>query len=223
MLTKLHDLRDIGKIIFIVATNYAERIDPAIKREGRLDRTLLLLPPDRDGRKKIIRDILKIQTNYDSEIEKAADITKLWTWKELDSVRKEVDSIEDPKKRIDKFTENLKNKNPNIKTETYFSRFFLNNSGNSGIKSHKEIDKTPWGEFLSLLVIKFGLEDKIDKQKFKVLAENRVRYNQILERKEYGISQFFKGKNHSTTSCIDYSNFEESVRHTLESECKKNE
>lgn len=50
MLTKLQDLRDTGRSIFIAATNYYERIDSAIKRRGRFDAKFLLSLPDRKRR-----------------------------------------------------------------------------------------------------------------------------------------------------------------------------
>ena len=46
MLTKLQDLRDSRRCIFIIATNYYERIDSAIKRRGRIDEHFLLSLPD---------------------------------------------------------------------------------------------------------------------------------------------------------------------------------
>ncbi|MFK4592907.1 hypothetical protein ABIF55_008321 [Bradyrhizobium diazoefficiens] len=52
MLTKLADLRASKSVLFVVATNYAERIDAAIKRQGRIDQHLLLLPADKERRKK---------------------------------------------------------------------------------------------------------------------------------------------------------------------------
>jgi hypothetical protein len=55
MLTKINDLRKVERSIFIIATNYANRIDPAIKRPGRIDRQYLLLPPDIGKRNEIIR------------------------------------------------------------------------------------------------------------------------------------------------------------------------
>ena len=50
MLTKLSDLRTDGRLIFVIATNYEERIDPALTRTGRIDLRLPLLPPDTAGR-----------------------------------------------------------------------------------------------------------------------------------------------------------------------------
>jgi len=50
MLTKLQDLRDSEGCIFIIATNYYERIDSAIKRRGRIDDQFLLCLPDLEQR-----------------------------------------------------------------------------------------------------------------------------------------------------------------------------
>jgi hypothetical protein len=56
MLTKFAKLRKSESVIFIVATNYEERIDPAIKRAGRIDKHYLVLPPDNARRMKIMLD-----------------------------------------------------------------------------------------------------------------------------------------------------------------------
>lgn len=55
MLTKIAELRKRQNVIFIVATNYEERIDPAIKRAGRIDLRYILLPPDSAARFKIMQ------------------------------------------------------------------------------------------------------------------------------------------------------------------------
>jgi hypothetical protein len=55
MLVKLKDLWERKRCIFIIATNYAERIDPAAKRLGRIDATLLVNPPDRAQRANILK------------------------------------------------------------------------------------------------------------------------------------------------------------------------
>ena len=55
MLTKLQDLRDAENCIFIVATNYYERIDSAIKRRGRMDEHFLLSIPDQEQRLRILQ------------------------------------------------------------------------------------------------------------------------------------------------------------------------
>lgn len=57
MLTKINGLRAQERVIFIIATNYENRIDPAIKRTGRIDQQYLLLPPDLKKRHAILRDL----------------------------------------------------------------------------------------------------------------------------------------------------------------------
>jgi adenylate kinase family enzyme len=54
MLTKLQDLRDAEGCIFILATNYYERIDSAIKRSGRIDEKFLLCLPDAKQRQELL-------------------------------------------------------------------------------------------------------------------------------------------------------------------------
>jgi cytidylate kinase len=58
VLTKFKDLRDKKKSILIIATNYSERIDKAIKRKGRIDDLYLLLPPNKEQRYNIFKYLL---------------------------------------------------------------------------------------------------------------------------------------------------------------------
>jgi SpoVK/Ycf46/Vps4 family AAA+-type ATPase len=58
MLTKIQDLRSSQRVIFVIATNYENRIDSAIKRTGRIDRRYLLLPPDADARAELVSKTL---------------------------------------------------------------------------------------------------------------------------------------------------------------------
>jgi hypothetical protein len=58
MLTKIADLRSGRTALFIIATNYEDRIDSAIKRTGRIDKKYLVLPPDREKRLSIIGEFL---------------------------------------------------------------------------------------------------------------------------------------------------------------------
>ena len=59
MLTKLNNLRRKKRLIFMMATNYAYRIDPAIRRTGRVDENYLLLPPDQAARMRMLGDLLE--------------------------------------------------------------------------------------------------------------------------------------------------------------------
>jgi|GEM_PF-1991290 len=54
MLPKLADLRSRKRSIFFIATNFFERIDPAIKRAGRIDNCYLVQLPDKEKRKQLI-------------------------------------------------------------------------------------------------------------------------------------------------------------------------
>lgn len=68
MLTKLAGLRKRENVIFMIATNYEDRIDAAIKRTGRIDNKYLLLPPDSTKRLNILESFPTIGT-YINEAE----------------------------------------------------------------------------------------------------------------------------------------------------------
>ena len=55
MLTKLTDLHDCKRSIFIISTNYEDRIDRAAKRKGRIDDRLPIGPPDSTRRRIILQ------------------------------------------------------------------------------------------------------------------------------------------------------------------------
>lgn len=58
MLPKLQSLRDKKNCIFIIATNYAERIDDAIKRAGRIDASYVFMQPGYLRRTQLIYDFI---------------------------------------------------------------------------------------------------------------------------------------------------------------------
>jgi cell division protease FtsH len=47
--------RDSGTVIVIAASNFVDKLDPALLRPGRFDRQVLVAPPDRNGREAILR------------------------------------------------------------------------------------------------------------------------------------------------------------------------
>jgi hypothetical protein len=54
MLNRLQDLRDAcprQEVCFLLATNYVDRIEPALLRKGRIDRAVPLVYPDRESRR----------------------------------------------------------------------------------------------------------------------------------------------------------------------------
>lgn len=61
MLTKLQSLKQHGeknRLIFIIATNYEDRLDRAITRTGRIDQRFPIVPPDEDARYCLIRNFM---------------------------------------------------------------------------------------------------------------------------------------------------------------------
>lgn len=76
MLTKINNLRRGERVIFMVGTNYADRIDRAIKRAGRIDERLLVMPPDLSRRRRIIKGELELRGDSragdEAQIEDAA-------------------------------------------------------------------------------------------------------------------------------------------------------
>jgi SpoVK/Ycf46/Vps4 family AAA+-type ATPase len=60
MLVKIRDLWKAKRVIFVIATNYEERIDHAAKRKGRIDHSYLVLPQDKPSRLLILtRELFK--------------------------------------------------------------------------------------------------------------------------------------------------------------------
>lgn len=60
LLTELDGVGSDNEGVFVLAaTNHPWDVDPALRRPGRLDRMLLVLPPDRDAREAILRTHLR--------------------------------------------------------------------------------------------------------------------------------------------------------------------
>jgi hypothetical protein len=55
MLPKLQDLHDRSQVLVFVLTNFFGRLDPAIRRLGRIDHMIGIGPPDETQRKKTLR------------------------------------------------------------------------------------------------------------------------------------------------------------------------
>ena len=60
LLTELDGVGSDNEGVFVLAaTNHPWDVDPALRRPGRLDRTLLVLPPDREAREAVLRTHLR--------------------------------------------------------------------------------------------------------------------------------------------------------------------
>lgn len=86
MLPKLQSLKTRGSVIFGIATNYKERLDRAITRQGRVDHDWAVLPPDFTSRIVIIAEILKRQhlNEHQPAVRKFAANTAFFSYPELE-------------------------------------------------------------------------------------------------------------------------------------------
>jgi SpoVK/Ycf46/Vps4 family AAA+-type ATPase len=79
----LHELDGVGSqnenVFVLGATNHPWDVDPALRRPGRLDRTLLVLPPDERAREAIFRTHLKDRPIASVDLQRLARQTDGYT------------------------------------------------------------------------------------------------------------------------------------------------
>ncbi len=183
MLVKIKDLREKNNIIFIIATNYEERIDKAIKRIGRIDNSFLVLPPCKDTRKNIFYDIISKQEKKDikDEQEKKAleaawkkikgkeiedviiNSTALYTYKEFEKL---IYSLIDELKTDTKFEINR-----NVIPKPSIS--ILSYSKKIGIEKNEKVIQKPITEFLVLVYLKCEVYE-LDKNCYNSFDEDEI-------------------------------------------------
>ena len=181
MLVKIKELRTKKKSIFIIATNYEDRIDKAIKRTGRIDNKFLILPQNKTARLKIVenqfdekwsgkkgkKEEKEQQMEFRAKIDmKEFDLflnkTCLMCFSELCDAVKEVlnkQKFRDENElygAFNKASENLES--TLIELKSYESRF---NKGDLRFKGNQE----PHKEFLLLLWLKLeSIKEKEEKE-----------------------------------------------------------
>jgi len=84
-------LGDEKRRSFIVgATNFVGDLDPAFLRPGRIDEVVVVLPPDREARREILRVhtevVRSVPISSDVNLDQLADETYLWTGAELEKL-----------------------------------------------------------------------------------------------------------------------------------------
>ncbi|WP_250478579.1 MULTISPECIES: ATP-binding protein [unclassified Caballeronia] len=161
MLTKLNDLRRRQRCLFVVATNYEDRIDAAIKRTGRIDRSYLVLPPDADKRKYFIQQWIgeepmnpakqKYEPNLFADVRVTDDEWVLLKreslflgFSDIEGAVKEVRGVTEP--TVGKLAKALADRARTTSLEAYQSRF-----GREG--EPFPVRETPIREFLCLLAL----------------------------------------------------------------------
>lgn len=75
MLPKLHKINDNRRLVFIVATNHIEAFDVAIRRPGRFDVILQVMPPTVDEKLKRWSELTKTAIELDHVREKIEPLT----------------------------------------------------------------------------------------------------------------------------------------------------
>jgi ATPase family associated with various cellular activities (AAA) len=156
MLPKIQRLRDLERCVFIVATNYEERIDPAIKRPGRIDHGLAVMPPNLEERKAYLKDV--------ADCDDVANKTALYTFAELKRVLKD---LKDGKDRDEVLKEG-----PSFRITNYRSRFGLDLKGDLAEGAFKP----PIQEFVQAIEIMWGVGTDLPKDAKKVVDAIKEAY-----------------------------------------------
>ncbi len=84
LLVEMDGFSPTDNIIVLAATNRPDILDPALRRPGRFDRQITLLPPDLKGRTRILEvHCKKVQLAPDIDLEQIAQMTSGFTGAEL--------------------------------------------------------------------------------------------------------------------------------------------
>lgn len=152
MLPKFNELRAKENCIFIIATNYAERIDSAIKRVGRVDKHYPLMPPAFSRRKAIIQKLLADDKISDcSEIDELAEAMVLFTYSEIKSVVLSAKRSTSGAGILSKSLEIVKESKPAIRIKSYADRCLTQDKDKD--KQLKPIGQCPVDEMVLLAAL----------------------------------------------------------------------
>lgn len=84
LLTELDGVASANEGVFVLAaTNHPWDVDPALRRPGRLDRTLLVLPPDRAGREAVLAHHLRDRPLERVDVGRLARLTEGYSGADL--------------------------------------------------------------------------------------------------------------------------------------------
>ena len=196
MLTKINDLRKQERSVFIIATNYAERIDGAIKRPGRIDEQIALLPPDKIQRAAIIKDCAKEVglALRGPRIEYIVKKTPLYTFSELKYIVQSIaNKVKEEHLRQTSAVERVlrENGSPTISLKSYEGRFYgasetnieepASNPSVAGVSGKDrdpgDVASGPWKEFALLTY----LQTEIDLASIPPWAKRVLNQRELLD------------------------------------------
>ena len=90
LLALLDGIHQRGNVIFLAATNLPNDLDPALRRPGRLDREIPILPPDKKGRREILAiHSRNIPLDKDVDLDALAEATPGFLGADLEILCKE--------------------------------------------------------------------------------------------------------------------------------------
>lgn len=193
MLVKFKDLRTKEKSIFIVATNYEERIDSAIKRAGRIDHKYLINTLNKEQRKKLI-DKIAAEKNVTTYIETALnDIlnqTCFFSYTELQSLLKNaISEFQNERALKDIILDKIKTNPPTIKLSNYKRRFQEDTkiTFENDIRDEVKIDSLiyPYKEFLALVYLAKEVETTLKPDEIEII-------NRIKKIPSFDINEYFQ-------------------------------
>lgn len=96
MLNRLQDLRDAAprqEICFIIATNFVDKIEPALLRRGRIDAVIPVAYPDAWSRHAILERNVTNALVTKTQSEKIVKKTDGWPWSTFNDLTKKLDKI----------------------------------------------------------------------------------------------------------------------------------
>lgn len=173
MLTKLNELRRKKKLIFVISTNYYERIDRAIRRPGRIDNHFLIPPFDQESRVALLKHFIcqkmgekgkdwKPPYEYEKQLNGIARQNPLLVFEEIkhayDKSMSRLGDEDDISTLLSHLEEEIARVRPSIAVESYENRF----------ASSMDPDK-PYDEYFCLcfLLAEVHRVDKNVKKNFK--------------------------------------------------------
>lgn len=170
MLTKLRNLRKKERVIFIIATNYKERIDPAAIRKGRIDTHLIMPPPNKTGRTKILGYLISEEHHKDQlaspRLATVAEKTNLLIYGEIknlfDDINTDSKDEQDPYNAVVSILEQKTRESGNSGGKTLTLMSYKSRFKNSAYP------QMPFSEFLVLLYLKLEVKAKLDEQEIKL-------------------------------------------------------
>jgi hypothetical protein len=165
MLTKINDLGAKKRSIFIIATNYENRIDPAIKRKGRVDKSYLLPLPNKVRRIEIIKRLGKIEINCLKDRKLIEDCSLFFGFSDLkalvDEARLETVSAQSIAKLLAQ-----KDRYPSTSLKSYIQRY--------------DEENFPFDELVGLIQLKTEVHDPCDLSEICADFLSAVKFSEFL-------------------------------------------